>query len=530
MPQLTGKISRPRDPDANRKLFRSIGATERNLRARTAHPLNCANKLQTTIQPTTNTGKNHCCMNSGETVFGTALYSENAFPHYKPDPGGRRRFHHVSVETPLEVIAVCVDHSHGSTARRSGIAGRNARAGEHMPRPAPSINTKFGVHVDVLKLGLVSMLTDLSSEMIFSVFAVFFTTIAGASVAVLGLVEGFADFSASALDYVAGWLSDRTGRHKIFAAMGYGFSTMAKGILLLTSSVIGLSVFRIVERVGKSFRGPPRDAWLAAVAHKGARGYSFGVHKALDKSGAVVGPLVAYGLLSWLGNGASTYRTLFWVALVPAVLSVVVLCLIRDQPAAEHRREDMLATWNALNTDFKRYLVTAGIFSLAYFSFGFLLVRAHSAGFAAKEVVLLYALFNIAFVVSAPLIGRFSDRYGRARIIMIGYLTYLLMCLGFVFATAKWQFVVLFLIYGVFYSIDEAQSKAFIADIEADRRASAIGVYNFLTGLLYLPASLGAGALWVVSPASAFLVAAGLTVAAMAAFVILRPDVHHDSA
>jgi MFS family permease len=397
-----------------------------------------------------------------------------------------------------------------------------------MPRPTQSTNTKFGVHVDVLKLGLVSMLTDLSSEMIFSVFAVFFTTIAGASVAILGLVEGLADFSASALDYLAGWLSDRTGKHKIFAVAGYGFSTMAKGVLLLTSSIIGLSVFRVVERVGKSFRGPPRDAWLAVVAEKGARGYSFGVHKALDKSGAVIGPLVAYGLLSWLGDGASTYRTLFWVALAPAVLSIAVLCLIGDQPGAARRRENMFDTWNALNADFKRYLVTAGIFSLAYFSFGFLLVRAHSAGFATKEVVLLYALFNTAFVVSAPLMGRLSDRYGRGPIIMIGYLTYLLMCLGFVIAAAKWQFIVLFLIYGVFYSIDEAQSKAFIADIEAERRASAIGVYNFLTGIIYLPASLGAGALWVYSPISAFLVAAGLTVVAMAAFVILRPDVHHE--
>jgi len=398
-----------------------------------------------------------------------------------------------------------------------------------MQRPTQATNTRFGVHVVVLKLGLVSMLTDLSSEMIFSVFAVFFTTIAGASVAVLGLVEGMADFSASALDYLAGWLSDRTGRHKIFAAAGYGFSTMAKGILLLTTSVIGLSVFRVVERVGKSFRGPPRDAWLAVVADKGARGYSFGVHKALDKSGAVIGPLAAYGLLSWLGDGASTYRTLFWVALTPAVLSVGVLCLIKDKPSTARRRENMWDTWNALNADFKRYLVTAGIFSLAYFSFGFLLVRAHSAGFSAKDVVLLYALFNIAFVVSAPLIGRISDRYGRRRIIMIGYLTYLLMCLGFVVAAAKWEFVVLFIIYGVFYSIDEAQSKAFITDIEAERRASAIGVYNFVTGILYVPASLGAGALWVFSPASAFLVAAGLTVAAMAAFVILRPDVRRES-
>jgi len=241
------------------------------------------------------------------------------------------------------------------------------------------------------------------------------------------------------------------------------------------------------------------------VADKGVRGYSFGVHKALDKSGAVIGPLAAYGLFSWLGDGAPTYRTLFWIALAPAVLSVAVLCLIEDRPGVPHRRDNMLDTWSILSPDFKRYLVTAGIFSLAYFSFGFLLLRAHTVGFAVKDIVLLYALFNVAFVVSAPLIGRLGDRWGRARIIVLGYLTYLLMSVGFAFATAKWQIVVLFVLYGVFYSIDEAQSKAFIADIELERRASAIGVYNFVTGLIYVPASLGAGALWVISPVGTFL-------------------------
>jgi MFS family permease len=387
-----------------------------------------------------------------------------------------------------------------------------------------SVDKKFGVHPDVLKLGLVSFLTDLSSEMIFSVFAIFFTTIAGASAALLGMIEGFADLSASSLNYFAGWLSDRTGKRKVFALAGYGFSTLAKIILLITSSVAGLSVFRVIERLGKGFRGPPRDAWLSAVADKDTRGYSFGVHKALDKAGAVLGPLVAYGLLSWLGDGASTFRILFWVALVPALLSIVALSRIQDQPGLAHSRENMFETWQILSPEFKRYLVTAGIFSLAYFSFGFLLLRAHSVGFAVKAIVLLYALFNIAFVIAAPLIGKLSDRVGRARMIMLGYLSYALMSLGFAFATTPWQVIALFIIYGIFYAIDEAQSKAFIADLELERRASAIGLYNFVTGLIYLPASLIAGALWLLHPASAFLVAAGLAFAALTVFVFLRPD------
>ena len=385
-----------------------------------------------------------------------------------------------------------------------------------MPRPG-----RFAVHPDVLKLGLVSFLTDLSSEMIFSVFAIFFTTIAGASAVLLGLVEGLADLSASSLNYFAGWLSDRSGKRKVFTLAGYGFSTLAKGILLVSSTVTGLTIFRVIERLGKGFRGPPRDAWLSAVAGKESRGYAFGVHKALDKSGAVIGPLVAYALLSWLGDGAGTYRVLFWVALVPALLSVLALSLVKDQPAPQRPRENLVETWSTLNPAFRRYLLPAGLFSLAYFSFGFLMLRAHSVGFAVKDIVLLYALFNIACVIAAPLTGKLSDRIGRPRMIMLGYATYLLMCLGFAFATAKWQVIAPFVVYGVFYAIDEAQNKAFIADLEKDRRASAMGLYNFVTGVLYLPASLIAGALWLLHPASAFLMAAGLSAAALLTFIRL---------
>lgn len=382
----------------------------------------------------------------------------------------------------------------------------------------------LGVHPDVLKLGFVSFLTDLSSEMIFSVFAIFFTTVAGASAALLGMVEGLADLSASSLNYYAGWLSDRTGKRKAFALAGYGFSTLAKTILLMSSSIAGLTLFRVIERLGKGFRGPPRDAWLSAVADKDTRGYAFGVHKALDKSGAVLGPLAAYGLLSWLGTGASSYRILFGVALVPALLSIVALSFIKDQPGVAHPRENLLATWTTLSPGFKRYLVSAGLFSLAYFSFGFLLLRAHSVGFTVKDIVLLYALFNISFVIAAPLIGKLGDRVGRLRMVMLGYLTYSVICLGFAFATSPSQVIVLFILYGVFYAIDEAQSKAFIADLELERRASAIGLYNFVTGLLYLPASLIAGALWVLHPASAFLLAAALAFAALLTIRVLRPD------
>jgi len=376
---------------------------------------------------------------------------------------------------------------------------------------------------EVLKLGLVSLLTDLSSEAIFAVFAVFFTTVAGASSALLGLIEGLADFSASSLNYLAGWLSDRSGRRKVFALAGYGFSTLAKTILLLSSAVAALAAFRVIERLGKGFRGPPRDAWLSSLADPATRGYSFGVHKALDKSGAVFGPLLAYALLRWLGESPAAYRTLFWLACVPALLSVALLATMQDLPGTPHRRESVRANWRLLSPGFKRFLLPAAMFALAYYSLGFLLLRAHALGVSLTDTVLLYALFNAVCVVAAPLVGRLGDALGRSRVLLAGYALYGLINLALLGANQRWQVVTLFAVYGVFFAIDESQSKAFIADLEPERRATAVGVYNVVTGLLYLPASLLAGALWTRDPRWAFALAAALVLVAMALFVAVAP-------
>ena len=389
--------------------------------------------------------------------------------------------------------------------------------------PTTKQKIKPKLNPEVLKLGFVSFLTDLSSEAIFSVFAVFFTTVAGASSALLGLIEGLADFSASSLNYVAGRLSDRSGKRKVFALAGYGFSTLAKVILLVSSSIVGLSAFRVIERLGKGFRGPPRDAWLSALADPASRGYSFGVHKALDKAGAVFGPLVAYGLLRWMGESASAYRILFWVALVPAVLAVLVLALMKDQPAKPHEHESVAANWQALSPGFKRFLVPAGVFAMAYYSLGFMLLKAHAVGFSMTDTVLLYAMFNAVCVVAAPLVGMLGDATGRSRVVLLGYGLFAGINLALLWATQRWQVIALFALYGVFYAIEDSQSKAFIADLEPERRATAVGAYNFVTGVLYLPASLVAGALWAIDARWAFGLATLLSVLAMALFAGVRP-------
>jgi MFS family permease len=389
--------------------------------------------------------------------------------------------------------------------------------------PLPADDKKQKLDPDIIKLGLVSFFNDLSSEMIFSVFAIFFTTVAGATSALLGLVEGLADFSASSLNYLAGWLSDSSGKRKWLATAGYGFSALAKLILLVSSSVVALSIFRVVERLGKGFRGPPRDAWLSSIASADKRGYAFGVHKALDKSGAVLGPLVAYALLSWLGESAGTYKILFIVAVIPAACSILLLSLIPERPGTVHEREGLRQNWRLLSAGFKRFLWPSAIFSLAYFSLGFILLRAHLVGFSVSEIVLLYASFNVTCVLSAPLVGKLGDRVGRSRIIVLGYGIYAFINLWLAEANTKWEIVAVCVIYGVFYAIDESQSKAFIADLEPERRATAVGAYNFITGIVYLPASLLAGALWLIAPGLTFAIAAVLSLLAIAVFLMVRP-------
>jgi MFS family permease len=372
---------------------------------------------------------------------------------------------------------------------------------------------------NIFLLGIVSMFVDISSEMIFSVFAVFFTTILGASTALLGAIEGLADFSSSSLDYVAGYLSDKTGKRKSLAIFGYSFSALAKCLLLIPNSVLFVSIFRVTERLGKSFRGPPRDAWLASLATESNKGFAFGVHKAFDKTGAVLGPLIAYWLLSSFGQSRDTFTLLFKIALVPALFAIILLTFIPEKPTKPLEHENIFKSYALFHPRYKHYLKTAAIFSLAYFSFGFLLLRAYIAGFSITDITLLFASFNLSTVIIAPLAGKLGDRIGRRHIIILGYLIYFLMCLGFLIATTKFQILLLFLLFGVFYAIDESQSKAYISDMEKERVGTAIGFYNFAVGIVYLPASVIAGTLWKSDPNYAFIFAAVISVISLFYFL-----------
>lgn len=380
----------------------------------------------------------------------------------------------------------------------------------------------FGIEPDILLLGIVSFLTDLSSESIFAVFSIFFTVTLGASTALLGLVEGMADFASSSLDYFSGSLSDQSGKRKDITIAGYGLSTVSKCILLFASSIPVAAFFRIVERFGKSIRGPPRDAWISSISKTSSKGYSFGVHKALDKAGAVLGPLMAYAFFMVFPQTLSSFMTLFLLALIPALAATILLFFLKDRPSKPKKRENIFIAYRTLDEGFKKYLWVAGLFSLAYFSFSFLLLKAYLVGFALTDVILLYALFNLSFVLFSIPVGRLGDMIGREWIIALSYIIYALMSIGFIFASSKLMIIAMFILYGMFFAIDEGQTKAYITDMEKSKRGTAIGLYNFATGLVYLPASIIAGILWVVNPSYSFAFAAFASIAALVLFYAIR--------
>lgn len=363
--------------------------------------------------------------------------------------------------------------------------------------------------------------------MIFSVLSVFLTVILGASNAILGLMEGLADFAASSLDYLSGYLSDRSGKRKIFAVFGYAFSTLAKVLLVFAVTVQAVITFRVVERLGKSIRGAPRDALISSVSKKEKLGFTFGFHKTLDKAGAVLGPLLAYGLLTTLGEKAETFQLLFWIAFFPALLAVIVLAVsVKDPPRSAPRlRPGLFSTWPQMEKEFRHYLKVAGLFSLSYFSFAFLLIRAYESGFSLTDVPLLYALFNVTFILVSIPVGRLGDKIGRQKIIALEYLLYALICLGLIFFDGKIAIAALILAYGIFYAIDEGHTKAYISGLTSEEhRASALGLYNFITGLLYIPASLFTGLIWTTWGATpAFALAAGIALLAFFFFILTLP-------
>ena len=361
---------------------------------------------------------------------------------------------------------------------------------------------------NILLLGLTSFFTDVSSEMIYPLVPFFLTLKLGASAELLGLIEGIAESVASLLKVFSGYISDRLKNRKGLTIVGYGSSAVGKLLLVIANAWSMVLGARVVDRLGKGIRTAPRDALIADSSPDGKRGSSFGLHRALDTGGAVVGVLLAYLFFTRLAQGE--YTPVFVWSVVPAVIGVVLLFWVREtQPKAGKPAQLPSLRWSVLPRKLQLFLIVALLFTLGNSSNTFLLLRAQNLGFTPATAILLYLVYNVVYgLVSYPA-GRLSDKIGRKRLLVAGYAFYGLVYLGFARVNAPqqaWILWALFGLYGLYIGFTEGIEKALVSDLApANLRATAIGLHATIIGIGLFPASFIAGQLWGrVGPAAAF--------------------------
>ncbi len=393
----------------------------------------------------------------------------------------------------------------------------------------------WGVSPNIFFLGIVSFLTDISSEMIFTLVPLFLCNVLGAATTVVGLIGGLSESIDALFRMFSGWFSDRIGKRKSLAVAGYTISTVAKPFMYLASTwgmVLGV---RFGDRVGKGIRTSSRDALLADSALPGERGKSFGFHRAMDTSGAVTGLAIAAVVVYLMQGGGlelslQTYQWLVLIGIVPAVLSVVILLRFvkereREPLSGEGHRPgfNLIKLAAGFDTRFKLFLVVMALFTLGNSSDFFVVLRAQNIGFSVLQIVLMLILFNATYATVALPAGKLSDRLGRRRVISMGWGVYALIYLGFALVGEAWQVWLLFAGYGLYYGVVEGVARAFVADlVPTERRGTAYGLYHGVVGLTLLPASLIAGWLWqAYSPEAPFFFGAGMAAIATISMLVL---------
>lgn len=349
---------------------------------------------------------------------------------------------------------------------------------------------------------LTSFLTDVSSEMVFNLLPLFLSNVIGVKTNIIGVIEGVAESTASLLKVFSGWLSDRLGQRKWLTVAGYGLSSVSKPFLYLVTSWWGVLAVRFSDRVGKGIRTAPRDALIADTIDDHHRGAAFGLHRAGDTAGAALGILVALLVVLAVQSGdvhleRSTFQTLVLISIVPAVLAVMVLAAgARDVPVTQRRQPPRL-TLRGFDRRFRWFLLAVVIFTLGNSADAFVILRAQERGLSVAGILGMLLTFNAVYALISGPAGALSDRTGRQRLIIGGWLAYGLLYLGFGLLGAAWQVWVLYALYGVYYGVTEGTAKALVADLVApERRGTAYGVYSAAVGVMALPASVLAGILW----------------------------------
>ena len=381
-----------------------------------------------------------------------------------------------------------------------------------------------------------SFLTDISSEMLANLVPLFLANVLGAGTAIVGLIEGLAETTASLMKIYSGALSDKLGKRKWLTVLGYGLSTVAKPFLYFANSWGWVLGVRFSDRLGKGIRTAPRDALVAAGVEERQRGLAFGLHRAGDTFGAFLGIGIA-ALIVWLTQSQAldltrkTFQVAVLVSILPAVLAVLVLALGARETENPVKSTRLNFNLKGMDKRFKNFLFVIILFTLGNSSDAFIILRAQERGLNVLHVLLMMMTFTLIYAILSTPLGVLSDKIGRRKLIITGWLTYGLVYLGFALSSSGWQIWALFGLYGIYYAATEGVAKALVADLVApERRGTAFGIYNAAIGLTVFPASLIAGLLWQgvgswhgLGPSAPFLFGAGLALLAGLLFWRLVP-------
>ncbi|MFH1056127.1 MAG: MFS transporter [Candidatus Altiarchaeota archaeon] len=364
-------------------------------------------------------------------------------------------------------------------------------------------NPLKGMNANVILLGVVSLLTDASSEMIFPLIPLFVTSVLGAPVAVVGLIEGVAEATSNFVKMLSGMYSDKIGRRKPFVFWGYTFSSITKPLFALASLWPHVLIIRFLDRVGKGVRGSARDVMVADYTDDKSRGSAYGYRKMMDQIGAFIGPLVVFLLMPLLllkYGTAGAYRAVFVLSIIPAALAVFVLFFIKEKENPIRVQRGWRPDFKSLGGAYKVNLLVAILFSVGAFNYAFFILRAQDLLMPLAMVPLAYMLYNLVYGAFAIPVGRLSDRIGRRTMICAGYLVFGLTALGVGIVHDYWSLLIFFCTYGIFMAITETVQRAYIADLaKPDMRGTALGVYQGALGFAALPAGVIAGLLWDVT-------------------------------
>jgi MFS family permease len=384
---------------------------------------------------------------------------------------------------------------------------------------------KQKLHPNILWLGIASLFNDISGEIVSRALPMFLSATLGIGATLIGIIEGVADTTSSMLKLISGWYSDRFKTRKAPTLFGYSLTAIARPLLWFVGTWTIPLLSRFLDRAGKGIRTSPRDALIADSVHNKDRGRAFGIQRTLDPLGAVIGALIAAAVAGFLTSDSSisisesTFRILVLIASVPSVVSVLLIAVfVRNIKisSSSSRTSGHGQLKDGFSIFFKRYLLVLFVFSLGMSSDAFLLLRSSQAGLRPSEVFLLVALFNMVTALSAYPAGVLADKLGKKRVIILGWMFYGAVYVGFAIAESTAIISILFVLYGLYYGMTEGVEKALVADlVPAERRGAAYGYFNMIIGLSALPASIGFGFLWQqFTPAVAFSVGAGFAVLA----------------